>query len=53
MKSNIHPQEILCSWSEQCSKVQRQIIISLDVTFAYKIGLDEKFCETNGQMQFQ
>jgi len=24
-----------------------------DVTSIYKIGVDEKFCETNGQMQLQ
>jgi len=28
-------------------------MVSHDVTSAYKIGLDEKFCETNGQIQFQ
>jgi len=28
-------------------------MISPDVTSGYKIELDEKFCETNGQMQFQ
>jgi len=37
------------------SIVHYQIMISpeSDVTSAYKIELDEIFCETSGQMQFQ